>query len=90
MHVRYRNNYVATAFQVISIGFTSNSNLFGTVAHTTIPVSYILQGIWDVQGDGESKMGCVLRVYVNVNFSKKTMFRGIRLHLLTLNLTSKM
>lgn len=32
--------------------------------------------LWDVQADGESKMSCVLRVYVNVNFSKKTMFRG--------------
>ncbi|KAI5647504.1 hypothetical protein M9H77_33509 [Catharanthus roseus] len=35
-----------------------------------------VEGLWDVEQDGESQRGCVLRVYVNVNFSKKTMFRG--------------
>ncbi|KAL3537077.1 hypothetical protein ACH5RR_000443 [Cinchona calisaya] len=36
-----------------------------------------VEGLWHVETDGdESKMGCKLRVYVNVNFSKKTMFKG--------------
>ncbi|XP_039141322.1 protein VASCULAR ASSOCIATED DEATH 1, chloroplastic-like [Dioscorea cayenensis subsp. rotundata] len=34
-----------------------------------------VEGIWDVQQlSGET--GCILRVYINVAFSKKTMFRG--------------
>ncbi|XP_071936138.1 protein VASCULAR ASSOCIATED DEATH 1, chloroplastic-like [Coffea arabica] len=36
-----------------------------------------VEGLWHVERDGdESKRGCILRVYVNVNFSKKTMWRG--------------
>ncbi|CAL5381269.1 unnamed protein product [Camellia sinensis] len=34
-------------------------------------------GLWDVERDGdESKEGCIVRVYVNVVFSKKTMWKG--------------
>ncbi|KAK4379484.1 hypothetical protein RND71_001346 [Anisodus tanguticus] len=34
-------------------------------------------GFWDVENDGdEPEGGCSLKVYVNVAFSKKTMFRG--------------
>lgn len=40
----------------------------------------ILQGLWDVESDGdESNGGCILRVYVNVAFSKKTMWKGVLL-----------
>lgn len=36
-----------------------------------------VEGLWRVERDGdESRRGCVLRVYVNVNFSKKTMWKG--------------
>ncbi|KAK4758625.1 hypothetical protein SAY87_019926 [Trapa incisa] len=33
-----------------------------------------VEGLWDVRKDGER--GCILSVYINVPFSKKTMFRG--------------
>ncbi|KAJ8565563.1 hypothetical protein K7X08_008139 [Anisodus acutangulus] len=36
-----------------------------------------VEGFWDVENDGdEPEGGCSLKVYVNVAFSKKTMFRG--------------
>ncbi|KAJ8450072.1 hypothetical protein Cgig2_033266 [Carnegiea gigantea] len=36
-----------------------------------------VEGLWDVQKDGEqSGEGCVLQVYVNVAFSKKTIWKG--------------
>ncbi|KAL6981324.1 GRAM domain-containing protein [Sarracenia purpurea var. burkii] len=36
-----------------------------------------VEGLWDVDGDGsESKRSCILRVYVNVAFTKKTMWKG--------------
>ncbi|KAA8520438.1 hypothetical protein F0562_014694 [Nyssa sinensis] len=36
-----------------------------------------VEGLWDVEGDSdESKECCILRVYVNVAFSKKTMWKG--------------
>ncbi|GMP42620.1 hypothetical protein CsSME_00012303 [Camellia sinensis var. sinensis] len=36
-----------------------------------------VEGLWDVERDGdESKEGCIVRVYVNVVFSKKTMWKG--------------
>ncbi|KAH7659311.1 hypothetical protein IHE45_16G022900 [Dioscorea alata] len=56
-----------------------NSHL---VIETSQQISYVpygdyfkVEGIWDVQQlNGET--GCILRVYINVAFSKKTMFRG--------------
>ncbi|KAK4788610.1 hypothetical protein SAY86_019929 [Trapa natans] len=33
-----------------------------------------VEGLWDVSKDGEK--GCILSVYINVPFSKKTVFRG--------------
>ncbi|KAH7659303.1 GRAM domain-containing protein [Dioscorea alata] len=40
-----------------------------------VPYGDYFKGIWDVQQlSGET--GCILRVYINVAFSKKTMFRG--------------
>lgn len=40
----------------------------------------IPQGLWNVESDGdESNGGCILRVYVNVAFSKKTMWKGVPL-----------
>ncbi|KAH9733435.1 protein VASCULAR ASSOCIATED DEATH 1 [Citrus sinensis] len=36
-----------------------------------------VEGLWDVmRDDGGSKEGCILRVYVNVAFSKKTVWKG--------------
>jgi len=36
------------------------------------------QGLWNVERDkDESNERCILRVYVNVAFSKKTIFRGM-------------
>ncbi|KAL3613672.1 protein of unknown function (DUF4782) [Castilleja foliolosa] len=36
-----------------------------------------VEGRWDVEGDGnEQSPGCILRVYTNVAFSKKTMWKG--------------
>ncbi|XP_044494527.1 protein VASCULAR ASSOCIATED DEATH 1, chloroplastic-like [Mangifera indica] len=38
---------------------------------------FCVQGLWDVEKyDNESKEGCILRVYVNVAFSKKTVWKG--------------
>ncbi|CAI9765146.1 unnamed protein product [Fraxinus pennsylvanica] len=36
-----------------------------------------VEGRWDVERDGsDSKPGCILKVYIHVAFSKKTMWRG--------------
>ncbi|KAL9429893.1 hypothetical protein AB3S75_025310 [Citrus x aurantiifolia] len=36
-----------------------------------------VEGLWDImRDDGGSKEGCILRVYVNVAFSKKTVWKG--------------
>lgn len=35
-----------------------------------------VEGLWDVKRDGESNNGCILKIYTNVAFSKKTMFKG--------------
>ncbi|KAF2315445.1 hypothetical protein GH714_039277 [Hevea brasiliensis] len=36
-----------------------------------------VEGLWDIVKDGdESKEGCILRIYVDVAFSKKTVFKG--------------
>lgn len=36
-----------------------------------------VEGLWDVERDGDdSRRSCIVRVYVNVVFSKKTMFKG--------------
>ncbi|KZV46191.1 GRAM domain-containing protein 1A [Dorcoceras hygrometricum] len=38
---------------------------------------FTVEGRWDVERDGdESQPGCLLRVSINVSFSKKTMWRG--------------
>ncbi|KAA8515847.1 hypothetical protein F0562_019026 [Nyssa sinensis] len=38
---------------------------------------FCVEGLWDVERDGdESEECCILRVYVNVAFSKKTMWKG--------------
>ncbi|XP_044503062.1 protein VASCULAR ASSOCIATED DEATH 1, chloroplastic-like isoform X2 [Mangifera indica] len=38
---------------------------------------FCVEGLWDVERYGnESKEGCILRVYVNVAFSKKTVWKG--------------
>ncbi|XP_051121248.1 protein VASCULAR ASSOCIATED DEATH 1, chloroplastic [Andrographis paniculata] len=38
---------------------------------------FSVEGRWDVEEDGnDSKPGCILRVYTNVAFSKKTMWKG--------------
>jgi len=42
------------------------------------------QGLWDVTRDGDgSNEGCILRIYVDVVFSKKIIFKGLRLPLRT-------
>lgn len=38
-----------------------------------------LQGLWDVVAD--SSNSCTLRVYVNVAFSKKTMWKGVHAYI---------
>ncbi|KAJ0051881.1 hypothetical protein Pint_00099 [Pistacia integerrima] len=39
-----------------------------------------VEALWDVERyDNESKEGCILRVYVNVAFSKKTVWKGLPL-----------
>lgn len=35
------------------------------------------QGRWDVQKDNDQSEGCILQVYMNVAFSKKTMWKGL-------------
>lgn len=37
---------------------------------------FTVEGIWDVEQDGLDGNSCYLRVYINVAFSKKTIFRG--------------
>ncbi|KAF9668690.1 hypothetical protein SADUNF_Sadunf14G0029800 [Salix dunnii] len=38
---------------------------------------FCVEGLWDVTRDGdESNEGCILRIYVDVVFSKKTIFKG--------------
>lgn len=38
---------------------------------------FTVEGRWDVERDGDdSQPGCILRIYINVSFSKKTMWRG--------------
>ena len=42
---------------------------------------WITQGLWDVRrDDNESKTSCIMNVYLNVAFSKKTMFKGVSIH----------
>ncbi|KAL2892550.1 Protein VASCULAR ASSOCIATED DEATH 1 chloroplastic [Bienertia sinuspersici] len=37
---------------------------------------FTVEGVWDVQKDAELSEGCTLQVFVNVAFSKKTMWKG--------------
>ncbi|XP_010692054.2 protein VASCULAR ASSOCIATED DEATH 1, chloroplastic isoform X1 [Beta vulgaris subsp. vulgaris] len=37
---------------------------------------FIVEGRWDVQKDNDQSEGCILQVYMNVAFSKKTMWKG--------------
>ncbi|KAG8080515.1 hypothetical protein GUJ93_ZPchr0007g5498 [Zizania palustris] len=37
---------------------------------------FTVEGIWDVEQDSLDERSCYLRVYINVAFSKKTIFRG--------------
>lgn len=37
---------------------------------------FIVEGIWDVEQDSLDENCCDLRIYINVAFSKKTIFRG--------------
>ncbi|XP_062187265.1 protein VASCULAR ASSOCIATED DEATH 1, chloroplastic-like isoform X2 [Phragmites australis] len=37
---------------------------------------FTVEGIWDVEQDSLDGSSCYLRVYINVTFSKKTIFRG--------------
>lgn len=72
------------------------SEFFGTVFYSAVLENYwnyhafilffffdlIPQGLWNVESDGdESNGGCILRVYVNVAFSKKTMWKGVPLQI---------
>ncbi|PKA53325.1 C2 and GRAM domain-containing protein [Apostasia shenzhenica] len=45
---------------------------------TDVPYSdyFLVEGIWDVTQDADEENRCTLRVYSNVAFSKKTIFRG--------------
>ncbi|KAJ8573392.1 hypothetical protein K7X08_009903 [Anisodus acutangulus] len=58
-----------------------NSHLMIETSQEVSDVPYAdyfrVEGFWDVENDGdEPEGGCSLKVYVNVAFSKKTMFRG--------------
>lgn len=45
-----------------------------------IGLDFLFQGLWDVEQEGHEANGCsILRVYVHVAFSKKTMWKGISL-----------
>ncbi|XP_020586183.1 protein VASCULAR ASSOCIATED DEATH 1, chloroplastic [Phalaenopsis equestris] len=37
---------------------------------------FLVEGIWEVQQNGNEENGCTVRVYSKVSFSKKTIFRG--------------
>jgi len=37
---------------------------------------FIVEGIWDVEQDSVDENCCYLRIYINVAFSKRTIFRG--------------
>jgi hypothetical protein len=37
---------------------------------------FFSQGIWDVEQDSLDENSCCLRIYINVAFSKRTIFRG--------------
>ncbi|KAL7158408.1 hypothetical protein ABFS83_02G141300 [Erythranthe nasuta] len=58
-----------------------NSHLIVDTSQEITDVPYgdyfTVEGRWDVENEGnDSKPGCVLRVYINLNFSKKTMWKG--------------
>lgn len=57
---------------------------FGSISFCLIIL--ILQGRWDLEPEGDdSKPGCRLRVYTNVAFSKRTMWKGFNyVHHLTI------
>ncbi|CAM0905892.1 unnamed protein product [Alopecurus aequalis] len=37
---------------------------------------FIVEGIWDIEQDSVDENNCYLRIYINVAFSKRTIFRG--------------
>lgn len=37
---------------------------------------FLVQGIWDVEQASKGENSCTVKVYSNVAFSKKTMFKG--------------
>jgi len=37
---------------------------------------FIVEGIWDVEKDSLDENNCYIRIYINVAFSKRTIFRG--------------
>lgn len=45
---------------------------------TDVPYAdyFLVEGIWEVQQNVNEESSCVVRVYSNVSFSKKTIFRG--------------
>ncbi|XP_073146203.1 protein VASCULAR ASSOCIATED DEATH 1, chloroplastic isoform X2 [Henckelia pumila] len=58
-----------------------NSHLIVETSQAISDVPYgdyfTVEGRWDVERDGDdSQPGCFLRIYINVSFSKKTMWKG--------------
>ncbi|KAL9245241.1 hypothetical protein vseg_018916 [Gypsophila vaccaria] len=57
-----------------------NSHLFIATSQEVSDVPYAdyftVEGAWDVQKDDNESQGCILRVYVRVTFSKKTIWKG--------------
>lgn len=45
---------------------------------TDVPYAdyFLVEGIWDVQQNEDEENGCIVRVYSNVSFSKKTLLKG--------------
>lgn len=57
-------------------GFLKFTEIYHLVALLFVWIYY--QGLWDLEEDGdESKESCVLCVYVNVAFSKRTVWKGL-------------
>ncbi|OQU83917.1 hypothetical protein SORBI_3005G198901 [Sorghum bicolor] len=48
-----------------------------SIGHAPYGDHFTVEGIWDVEQDSLDENCCDLRIYINVAFSKKTIFRGI-------------
>jgi hypothetical protein len=60
---------------MVCLAILSCSFYFGYCMELILDL-FLSQGIWDVEQDSLDENSCYLRVYINVAFSKRTIFRG--------------